>query len=248
MIVTESHLDLETPTGPMRTYAYVPSPPRDRPEKFPGLFLYSEIFQQTEPIRRLAVQFAGQGYVVLVPEVYHEYLPLGTVLGYDDPGKDRGNELKWAVKLSTFDADAKVLIQTLQRHPQCNGRVGVVGVCLGGHLAFRAAFNPEVLATCCMYPTDIHSGTLGEGKSADSLARAKDIRGELLMIWGRQDPHIPAEGRRAVYDALHQADVLFTWHEFNGAHAFMRDEGARYDPAVARQACGLAFDLFARNL
>jgi len=42
--------------------------------------------------------------------------------------------------------------------------------------------------------------------------------------------------------------VLFTWHEFNGQHAFMRDEGARYDPAVARQCYNLAFDLFARNL
>ncbi len=248
MIVQDSFIDLETPTGPMRTYVYTPAPPRKLPAKFPGLFLYSEIFQQTEPIRRIAVQFAGQGYLVLVPEVYHSDLPLGTVLGYESPDKDRGNDLKWSTPLSTFDADAKVLIQALQKHPACNGRIGVVGVCLGGHLAFRAAFNPEVLAACCMYPTDIHSGTLGKGKNADSLKRAGDIKGELLMIWGRQDPHIPYEGRLAINKALHEADVLFTWHEFNGAHAFMRDEGARYDPAVARQCYGLAFDLFARNL
>ena len=31
----------------------------------------------------------------------------------------------------------------------------------------------------------------------DSLERARDIRGELMMIWGRQDPHIPLEGRLA---------------------------------------------------
>jgi carboxymethylenebutenolidase len=68
------------------------------------------------------------------------------------------------------------------------------------------------------------------------------------MIWGRQDPHIPYEGRLAIYKALHEAKVLFSWHEFNGAHAFMRDEGERYDAAVARQCYGLAFDLFARNL
>lgn len=248
MIVQDSHLELDTPTGPMRTYVYTPAPPRGRPAQFPGLFLYSEIFQQTEPIRRLAVQFASQGYVVLVPEVYHQDLPPGTVLGYEDPGKDRGNELKWTTPLSTFDADAKVLIAALQKHSSCNGRIGVVGVCLGGHLAFRAAFNPEVLAACCMYPTDIHSGTLGAGKNADSLIQARDIQGELLMIWGRQDPHIPADGRRAIYQALHEADVLFSWHEFNGAHAFMRDEGTRYDAAVARHCYGLAFDLFARNL
>ena len=248
MIVSDSHLDLATPTGPMRTYCYVPSPPRGTPTKFPGLFLYSEIFQQTDPIRRLAIQFASQGYVVLVPEVYHEHEPAGTVLGYDDAGRDKGNAYKWSTKLSTFDNDARALIAALQQHPSCTGRIGVVGVCLGGHLAFRAAFNPEVLAACCMYPTDIHSGTLGEGKKADSLQRAKDIHGELLMVWGRQDPHVPTEGRRAIYEALDAAGVLFTWHEFNAAHAFMRDEGARYDAAVARLCYNLAFDLFGRNL
>ena len=248
MIVQDIHVDLQTPTGPMRTYVYTPSPPGGKAARFPGLFLYSEIFQQTQPIRRIAIQFAAQGYIVLVPEVYHEDLPPGCVLGYESPDKDRGNDLKWTTPLSTFDNDAKVLIQALQKNPACNGRIGVVGVCLGGHLAFRAAFNPEVLACCCMYPTDIHSGTLGKGKNADSLKRAADIKGELLMIWGRQDPHIPYDGRVAINKALHEAGILFTWHEFNGAHAFMRDEGARYDPAVARQAYGLAFDLFARSL
>lgn len=248
MIVNGSLVDLVTPTGPMRTYVYEPEAPRNTRGKFPGLVLYSEIFQQTEPIRRLALQFASQGHVVMVPEVYHEHEPPGTVLGYDDAGKDKGNAYKWKTKLKTFDDDARVLLDALQRHPACTGRLGVVGVCLGGHLAFRAAFNEEVRAACCMYPTDIHSGALGEGKKADSLQRAGDIRGELLMIWGRQDPHIPVEGRLAIYQALQQAGVLFTWHEFNGQHAFMRDEGSRYDPAVARQCYNLAFDLFARNL
>src|SRR5437868_7471255 len=166
MIVNGSLVDLVTPTGPMRTYVYTPEPPRGTPGKFPGLVLYSEIFQQTDPIRRLAVQFASQGHVVMVPEVYHEHEPPGTVLGYDDPGKDKGNAYKWQTKLSTFDNDAKVVLAALKAHPHCNGRLGVVGFCLGGHLAFRAAFHREVRATCCFYPTDLHSGTLGEGQKA----------------------------------------------------------------------------------
>jgi carboxymethylenebutenolidase len=68
------------------------------------------------------------------------------------------------------------------------------------------------------------------------------------MIWGRQDPHIPHDGRRKIYDALEGAGSSFTWHEFNCAHAFMRDEGDRYDPEVAHQCMGLAVDLFRRNL
>jgi carboxymethylenebutenolidase len=105
-----------------------------------------------------------------------------------------------------------------------------------------------VLATACFYPTDLHSGTLGHGGDADSLKRAHEIRGELLMVFGRQDPHVPAHGRRAIYDALDAAGVWFTWHEFNAAHAFLRDEGDRYDPAAARAAIGLAADMFGRTL
>lgn len=248
MIVTSDFADLQTPTGPMRTYVYRPVARGPAGPRFPGLVLYSEIFQQTEPIRRLAVQFAGQGYVVMVPEVYHEHEPLGTVLGYDDAGKDKGNAYKAKTKLSTFDNDARVVLRALQADPACNGRLGAVGVCLGGHLAFRAAFNPEVLACCCFFPTDLQGGTLGEGGKADSLQRARDIKGELLMVWGRQDPHIPYDGRLTIYKALHEAGVLFTWHEFNAEHAFMRDEGARFDPAVARLGFALAFDVLQRVL
>ncbi|MBA4187867.1 MAG: dienelactone hydrolase [Planctomycetaceae bacterium] len=232
----------------MRTYFYAPCE-AGRPTRLrPGLALYSEIFQQTEPVRRLAVQFASLGYLVAVPEVYHAHEPGGCVLGYDDAGKNRGNALKGIIPMSEFDADARVVVDALQKHPACNKSVGAVGICLGGHLAFRAALLPEVRATACFYPTDLHTGTLGRGGAADSLARARDIQGELLMVFGRQDPHVPAAGRRQIYDALDAAGVWFTWHEFNAAHAFMRDEGERYDPAVARQGMSLAADFFARVL
>jgi carboxymethylenebutenolidase len=248
MHVTDSYADLDTPTGPMRTYVYEPAI-GDRPARaFPGLVLYSEIFQQTAPIRRLAVQFASRGYVVMVPEVYHSDLPPGTVLGYDDAGKTRGNDLKHGTTLAVFDDDARIVLEALAAHPRCNGRLGAVGFCLGGHLAFRAALRSEVLATACFFPTDIHTGTLGKERADNSLTRVGEIGGELLMVWGRQDPHIPHEGRRKIYDALHASERFFTWHEFNCAHAFMRDEGERYNAEVAQRGFDLAFDLLRRNL
>lgn len=248
MTVTESAADVPTPTGPMRTYFYAPHEPGRAPGPRPGLVLYSEIFQQTPPVRRLALHFASLGHLVAVPEVYHAHEPAGCVLGYDDAGKDRGNALKQIIPMSDFDADARAVVGALAGHPGCTGRVGAVGICLGGHLAFRAALLPDVRAAACFYPTDLHTGTLGVGGAADSLARAKDIRGELLMAFGRQDPHVPPAGRRAIYAALDAAGAWFTWHEFNAAHAFLRDEGERYDPAAARLALGLAADLFRRAL
>src|SRR5262245_61598169 len=248
MTVTDSVADLATPTGPMRTYFYTPHEPGRSPSALSGLVLYSEIFQQTAPVRRLAIQFASLGYRVAVPEVYHAHEPPGCVLGYDDTGKNRGNALKQIISLADFDADALAAVEALRNAPNSTGRVGAVGICLGGHLAFRAALLPEVRAAACFYPTDLHTGTLGKGGNADSLARAAEIKGELLMVFGRQDPHIPAAGRRTIYDALTAAGVWFTWHEFNAAHAFLRDEGERYDPAAARLAVGLAADVFSRAL
>ncbi|HEX8312156.1 MAG TPA: dienelactone hydrolase family protein, partial [Chthoniobacteraceae bacterium] len=88
----------------------------------------------------------------------------------------------------------------------------------------------------------------GKGMNDDSLDRIPEIRGELLMIWGRQDPHVPREGRRVIYDALADAGTNFQWHEFNAAHAFIRDEGPRYDPAVTQICMGMALELFKRRL
>jgi carboxymethylenebutenolidase len=244
MIINDNEwLDVSTPTGSMRVYLLRPA----APGKYPGVLLYSEIFQLTGPVKRMAATLAGQGYLVAVPEIYHELEPAGTVLGYDTAGADRGNADKIGKPVSAYDSDARAALDALQAHEACTGRLGVMGICIGGHLAFRAAMNPDVLATACFYATDIHKGSLGKGGD-DSLARAADIKGELLHIWGRQDPHIPLEGRNAIKARLEEVGATYTWHEFNAQHAFMRDEGPRYDPELARQCYGMVFDLFHRKL
>ena len=58
----------------------------------------------------------------------------------------------------------------------------------------------------------------------------------------------PLEGRGKVHAALCAAGTNFTWHEFNGAHAFLRDEGYRYDPELAHIGLGLAVSLFRPKL
>ncbi len=171
MIIKEEFADIATPTGPMRLHLFRPA----AAGRYPGILLYSEIYQITGPIRRMAAFLAGQGYVVGAPEVYHEYEPLGTVLAYDVPGTDRGNELKFTKETSAFDSDARAGLDYLAGHARCTGRLGVMGICLGGHLAFRAALNPDVLAAACFYATDIDTGTLGKGD--DSQRRIADRLG-----------------------------------------------------------------------
>lgn len=245
MIVNDTDsADIPTPTGPMCTSLFRPV----AEGRYPGLVLYSEIFQITGPIRRAAAMLASHGFVVAVPEIYHELEPAGTVLAYDKAGAERGNRHKTTKTLSSYDGDARAALDFLRSSPHCTGKLGAMGMCIGGHLAFRAAMQPDVLASTCFYATDIHERGLGEGMHDNSLDRIGEITGELLMIWGRQDPHIPREGRALIYQALSDARTHFQWHEVNAAHAFLRDEGPRYDPAAARICYDMALELFARKL
>lgn len=245
MIIKDTEwTDLATPFGPMRTYLFRPV----AAGRYPGVVLFSEIFQVTGPIRRTAALLAGHGFVVAVPEIFHDLETLGCVLAYDQAGADRGNQDKITKELAAYDADAQAALAFVRSHPACTGKVGVMGICIGGHLSFRAAMNSDVPAGVCFYATDIHKRGLGKGMHDNSLDRAGEIKGEMLMIWGRQDPHVPREGRALIYNTMTDAGVHFTWHEFNAQHAFLRDEGYRYDPAAAQLGYGMVFELFNRKL
>jgi carboxymethylenebutenolidase len=239
------YFELETLTGTMRVHRFLPSG-GDRP---PAVILYSEIYQMTGPIQRLAARLAGEGFEVFVPEVYHEYEAPGAVLSYDKEGTERGNFLKFEKPVSSFDSDAAALLEwiTIRAEYHWMG-VGTLGFCLGGHLAFRASLDRRVVAVSCFYATDIHSSSLGKGKRDDTLARCGEIEAELLLVWGRQDPHVPDAGRRLIYDKLTEKERNFQWHEFNAAHAFARDEGPRYDPTASRIAWEMTLELFKRKL
>lgn len=245
-IIDNEFVDLQTPSGTMRTFISRPA----SEGRYPAIILYSEIFQVTGPIRRTAALLASNGFIVAIPEIFHEFEEPGVALAYDTAGADRGNWCKINKPIPSYDHDARAVIDHLQSLPNCTGKLGSLGICIGGHLTFRCCFNPEILAGVCFYATDIHKKSLGLGMNDDSLERAAAgaIKGELLMIWGRQDPHVPYEGRRLVQHTLHEADTCFQWVEFNGAHAFIRDEGPRYNPVLAQQSYMLALELFKRKL
>src|SRR6202140_4424621 len=179
IVIDNERVELSTAYGPMQTHVVRPA----APGKYPGIVFYTEIFQVTGPIRRTAALLAGHGYIVAVPEIFHELEPAGTVLAYDQAGADRGNACKIGKPISAYDADARAALEFLRGHASCTARLGAVGICIGGHLAFRAAMNAEVLAAACFYATDIHSHSLGQGKNDNSLERIGEIRGELLHIW-----------------------------------------------------------------
>ncbi|MGL4686951.1 MAG: dienelactone hydrolase family protein [Commensalibacter sp.] len=244
IIRSDETYDIDTPTGSMRVHIFRPV----AEGKYSAVILYSEIYQVTQPIRRLAAYIAGQGYIVAVPEVYHEYETAGTALSYDKDGTDRGNDLKFRKPISAYDSDSKAIIEWLKTYQPCNGKLATMGVCLGGHLALRAALHPDILAAACFYATNVHDSTLGEGQHDNTIQRLNELKGEALFVWGRQDPHVSFEGRTLIRSRLEEANVHYEWHEFNAQHAFLRDEGPRYDSSLFHTCMGLVNSLFQRNL
>jgi carboxymethylenebutenolidase len=245
MVVSRDYVEVPVDGRAMRTFVAAPRAPGPHP----GIVFYSDIFQLTESTLRWCVRLAGYGFVVAAPEIYHRIEPAGTVLGFDDEGKARGQGDAERTPVADFDADIRAALSFLAAYEPVGGApLGAVGHCTGGHLAFRAAMLPEVRATACWYPTGLHDGKLGQDRDAGSLARADEIRGELLMIFGARDPHTPDEGREIVRRRLEAAGVRFTWRLYDAEHAFGRDVGARYDPEATDEAFAETVALFRRAL
>ncbi|PSS37703.1 hypothetical protein PHLCEN_2v396 [Hermanssonia centrifuga] len=118
----------------------------------------------------------------------------------------------------------------------------------------EAAFDPRVLATVCFFGTDIHSATLGKGKNDDSLVKVRkgDLtgKGELVMIFGKQDTHVPRAGRDLIRATLEDANVPVSFLEVQAQHAFIRDESSkgRWDAALTKSMFTFMMEVFERTV
>lgn len=251
MLIEESYHDVTTSYGTtMRLFVFHPKIPNYPKVKFPGVVVYSEIYQVTGPVSRFAKDIAGQGFIVVCPSIYHNY-ESHEALAYDAEGTDKGNEYEIKKPLESYDEDNSLAIDYLLSLPTCNKKIGATGMCLGGHLAFRSALDPRVQAAVCFFPTDIHNHALGAGKNDDSLKRCKEIKGEIIMIFGCKDNHVPLDGRDLIRSELRKNDIEMTFIEINDAqHAFIRDEMSkgRYDPASTKNCMEWLLELFNRKL
>ncbi|KAF9069078.1 dienelactone hydrolase [Rhodocollybia butyracea] len=252
MLVTKTFHDIQTqldPDGrPLRVFVISPSIPRYPQAKFPGVIVFSEIYQVTGPVERFASQIASQGFVVACPSIYHEFEG-PEPMPYDTEGTDRGNKYKIEKTVAAFDEDAKLSIDLLCSLSNCNGRIGATGMCLG-----EAAFDQRVLSSVCFFATDVHSATLGKGKSDDTLIKVRngDLtgKGELVMIFGKQDTHVPRAGRDLIRTALEDANVTTSFLEVQAQHAFIRDESSkgRWDAALTRSLFSFMMEVFDRTI
>lgn len=251
MQIIKRNIDLKVDDSLMRVYIASPK----TPGTYPAIIFYSDIYQLGSPMIRLVNYLAGFGYIVAAPEIFHRIEPVGSVIEPDDIGRMRGNDDARRTLVSEYDSDIRAMIDFLkaensvswklfgrQSPPNVSAsQIGTLGFCIGGHLAFRAAFHNEIKAAVCCYPTGIPSGKLGKGV-ADSIHRVGEITSEMLLVFGTLDPHIPEADRITLLEALSQAGVSHQVLMYEAEHTFMRDDGYRYDSVAATSAWGEIID------
>lgn len=188
--------------------------------KAPGLVLIQEIFGVNAVMRRIADDYAKLGYVVLCPDLFWRQQP-GIQITDAEMEKAFGLYQKFDSQKGVGDLIASV--NTLRKHPDCNGKVGCVGFCLGGSLAYVMAANSDVDASVSYYGIGI----------AGMLGMAANIKKPLLMHIAEEDSFVPKAEQATVKQAL-GGNKLVTIHSYPGiGHAFARIGGLTYDKTAA---------------
>ncbi len=203
----------------------------------PGMVVLQEIFGVNGHIRAVVDRWADEGYVTLAPDLFWRLKP-GVELGFGpedvQTARDYGN--RFDGELGVRDIGAA--IAALKSEPACKGKVGAIGYCMGGRLAFLAAARLGIDAAVSYYGT----------RMEPFLDEAKSVRCPIMFHFGGKDGAVPPDSRakiRAAFSAHEDAE----FHLYADAgHAFNNDRRESFNPFVAQLARSRSIGLFRRAL
>lgn len=200
--------------------AYLSLPPSGHG---PGLVVLQEIFGVNTVMRGICDQFAAAGFVTFCPDLFWRIQPGIQITDKSDA------ELQQAFKLyGDFDVDAGMgdiakAIEALRTRPECDGKVGAMGYCLGGYLAYL---------TACRTTSEASVGYYGVGIE-NSLDEVKNLDHPLMLHIAELDQFVPPDAQARIHRAFDDRDDI-TLHDYAGMeHAFARTEGLHSDAASA---------------
>ena len=214
----------------------------------PGVVVFMEIFGINSHIRSVVERVAAEGYVALAPDFFHRTGP-GIEVGYDDAGFAKGMELLNQLVSDEMVSDAQAAVDYLKGRSDVRGdRIGAMGFCIGGHIAYLAACEADIGAAASFYGGGI-AAPEGMGGGASTISRTGQIRGRILCLFGGKDGFIPLAQVEAIEAALKHAG---TDHEVvvypDAEHGFFCDQRGAYQKAAADDAWERLKALFADKL
>lgn len=193
---------------------------------WPGIVVLQEIFGINAVVRGVCDALANEGYMAVAPDLFWRI----------EPGVDITDqtEAEWKQAFALFNAfdvdkgleDIQATVTWLRRQGDCTGRVGAIGHCLGGRLAYLAATRTDVDASVAYYGVGIE-GLLDD---ADRLSKP------LLLHIAEADGYVPPEAQAQIKAKLaHRPGV--TLYTYPGRdHAFARPGGQAFHAADAALA------------
>jgi carboxymethylenebutenolidase len=202
-----------------------------------GILVLQEAFGVNPHMRQITIRFAEEGYLAIAPELFHR-------TAHDGFEGDYGNFQPLMPHIQAMTAtgnlaDAKASFDWLES--QGTKKIGAVGYCMGGRVAYIANSTLPLKAAVSYYGSQI--------ATPENLARAKDQRGALLLNWGGADKHIPPDQIRAIEDALRAADKSFVNVVYSGAdHGFNCDARPSYNAEAAEESWALTRTFLEKHL
>src|SRR5258708_5941810 len=191
----------------------------------PGLLVLQEIFGVNGHIRAVAGRWAQEGYVALAPDLFWRLKP-GIELGFSPEDVQMAREYG-----NRFDGDNGVrdigaALAALKEEPALTGKVGAIGYCMGGRLAFLAAARLGLDAAVSYYGT----------RMENFLGEAKSIRCPIMFHFGGKDSAVPPEAREKIRAAFSAHDSAEFHVYADAGHAFNNDRRESFDPFAAQLA------------
>ncbi len=221
--------------GSFGAYLALPKP-SDKP--VPGILLIQEIFGVNANMRGLTDMIAANGYIGLCPDLFWRQEPGIQLTDKTEAHWARAFELYKGFNEASGVADLISAGEHLRGLPQCNGKIGSVGYCLGGKLAFLMATRGD---------TDCNVGYYGVGIES-VVNEASAITKPLMLHVASDDKFVPPAAQTIITDGLTKVP-LATVHKYEGCdHAFARIGGEHYNEAAAKLANGRTATFFKQHL
>lgn len=215
--------------------AYFASPGAGRG---PGLVVIQEIFGINAVMRSIADEFAARGYFALAPDLFWRLEPGVQLTDKTDAEWKRAFDLMGRFDQAKGVVDIQSTISQLRKTTGCTGKVGAVGYCLGGLLAYLSAARTDGDAFVGYYGVNIQ----------EKISEAANIKKPLMLHVAGKDQFVPPEAQKKISEGL-KANRLVTIHVYPEMdHAFARPGGAHYDRANAELANGRTSTFFRQHL
>ncbi len=202
----------------------------------PGVVVIQEIFGVNAVMRDITDRFAEVGYFALCPDLFWRQEPRIQLTDRTDAEWARAFELFKGFDLDKGIADLDVTIEALRKMPGCAGKIGAVGFCLGGRLAYLTATRTHVNAAVGYYGVYL----------TEHLNEV--IRCPLMLHIACDDEFVPPDAQKKIHSAFDR-HARVTLHDYPGlGHAFAREGGKHWNADAAKIANARTLAFFNNHL